>query len=296
MNSTQSNLFSRNPITSFFVLAFALSWIIEVPLALQAHGVLGAHLSFALHYLSGFGPLLAAMVVSFAVSGRKGLDDIFACVAKWRVGAGWWLVAISPLIALVFISIAVRLAQGDTISIAQLGEIERFPPLGIASLPFWIATFGLGEEIGWRGFALPRLQRGRSALTATLILWGLWAFWHTPLFFYMYPLSVLPGLILGLLAGAIVFTWIFNSTGGSVLMTIVWHGLFNYATACNACKTSLTAAVISALVMIWAVVVIFVFKPTNLARASRFTAEHVHGNDAGRDLSTDLEQAPSMPI
>ncbi|MGA9532657.1 MAG: hypothetical protein WBR18_08085, partial [Anaerolineales bacterium] len=95
--------------------------------------------------------------------------------------------------------------------------------------------------------------------------------WHTPLFFYMYPASVLPGLIIGLLAGAIVFTWIFNSTGGSVLMTIVWHGLFNYTTACTACKTSPTAAIISTLVMVWAVVVIVVFKPANMSRRQKVT-------------------------
>ena len=64
-------------------------------------------------------------------------------------------------------------------------------------------TFGLGEETGWRGFALPRLQRGHSALSATLILWALWALWHLPLFFYSYDLSVVPGLTIGLLAGAV---------------------------------------------------------------------------------------------
>lgn len=294
MNSTPHKWFARHPLSSFFVLAFALAWLIEVPLALQARGILNAHLPFGLHYLAGFGPLLAAAVVSYGASGRIGLQRLLGRLLKWRVGWGWWLVALSPLIVLVLISLALRLAHAATLSIDLLGQIDRFPALGIAALPFWIATFGLGEETGWRGFALPRLQRGRSALTATLILWSLWALWHTPLFFYMYPTSVLPGLVIGLLAGAIVFTWIFNSTGGSVLMTIIWHGLFNYTTACSACKTSVSAAAISTLVMIWAVIIILVFKPAQLARAGKtVTVDHSHSTPrSSRD--SQLRRTPTQ--
>lgn len=269
MNTTHTNTLARHPLRSFFVLAFALSWLIEVPLALEARGLLNAHLPFGLHYLAGFGPLLAAALVSYAASGRIELKRLFERLVKWRVGIGWWLVALSPLIALVVISMAMRLAHGEILGIAQLGQIDHFPALGVMALPFWIATFGVGEETGWRGFALPRLQARHNALAATGIIWALWALWHTPLFFYMYPVSVLPGLIIGLLAGAIIFTWIFNSTGGSVLMTILWHGLFNYATACTACKTSVPAAVLSTVVMIWAGIIVLLFRPANLAHVEK---------------------------
>jgi membrane protease YdiL (CAAX protease family) len=135
----------------------------------------------------------------------------------------------------------------------------------------WILTFGIGEETGWRGFALPRLQNGRSAFSATLLLWVFWALWHLPLFFYSYDRSIIPGMLFGLLAGAITFTWLYNSTGGSVLMTAIWHGLFNYTTACTSCKTGLIAAVISTVVMVWAVVVVIWFKPADLAHARKQT-------------------------
>jgi membrane protease YdiL (CAAX protease family) len=135
--------------------------------------------------------------------------------------------------------------------------------LGLVAIPLWILTFGIGEESGWRGFALPRLQKEHSALSATFLLWVFWALWHLPLFFYIYDPDIIPGMLIGLLAGTITFTWLYNSTGGSVLMTAIWHGLFNYTTACTDCKTGLTAAVISTAVMIWAVVIVIWCQPTD---------------------------------
>lgn len=85
-------------------------------------------------------------------------------------------------------------------------------------------AYGFGEETGWRGFALPGLQRDRSALSATLILTAFWALWHAPFFFYRYEfgLGQIVGFFLGLLAGAIWLTCLYNATGGSVLMVAIW--------------------------------------------------------------------------
>jgi len=263
---------ARHPLRTYVALAFGLSWLIEIPLAVQAHGIIDFHLTFGLHYLSGYGPMLAALVVTIGTGGTSAAAELLRRVGRWRVGIGWWLVAISPLLLLIAVSIVSAISGYRVPGIDAMGLVDHFPALGITAPVFWIATFGLGEETGWRGFALPQLQRRHSALTATLILWVAWAAWHTPLFFYMYPLSVLPGLVIGLLAGAIVFTWIFNSTGGSVLMTAIWHGLFNYATACSVCKASTPTAVLSTLVMVTAVLIVLVFKSATLSRLeTRFT-------------------------
>jgi membrane protease YdiL (CAAX protease family) len=255
----------RHPLAAFTLLAYGLSWVVQVPLALQAQDLLMTRIPFALHYLSGFGPLLAAFIITWKISGKQGLRELLGRLTKWRVGLKWWLVAISPLIALILLSLGMELLGHDGPSVAQLGKIDHFPAIGLGTLALWLATFGLGEETGWRGFVLPRLQRGRSALVATVMLWLIWVFWHLPLFFYMYSPAILPGLLLGLLAGAIVFTWIYNSTDGSLLMTVIWHGTYNYTTACSACKTGSTAAVISALVMVWAVLVVVIYKPATLS-------------------------------
>jgi membrane protease YdiL (CAAX protease family) len=150
--------------------------------------------------------------------------------------------------------------------------VDFLPDIGIAAVVLWLLTYGFGEEVGWRGYLLPRLQRGRSAWRATLILWVVWAIWHVPSFFYLHTVSsagTLVGFLLGVLAGAILLTWLYNSCGGSVLIVAVWHGLFDYVTACTECKSGLTAAALSTVVMIWAVVVIPLFKPANLSRQRR---------------------------
>jgi membrane protease YdiL (CAAX protease family) len=175
---------------------------------------------FSLHYLAAYGPMLAAIVVTWLTDGRDGLIDFL-------------------------------------------------PNLGLGALLLWILTFGIGEEIGWRGYALPGLQQGRSALSATVILWAMWALWHVPMFFYLYDVTIVVGFLLGLLAGAITFTWLYNGTGGSILMVAVWHGAFNFTTGCVACKTGVTAAVLSTLVMVWAVVVVILFKPATLSRTDK---------------------------
>jgi membrane protease YdiL (CAAX protease family) len=136
------------------------------------------------------------------------------------------------------------------------------------ALFLWVITYGLGEEIGWRGYALPRMQRGRSALSATLILSALWALWHWPLFFYVLDIAILPMWLLGLTAGTVVFTWLYNSSGGSVLMIILWHGFYDFVTASKAGE-GLGAIVLSAIVMVWAVLAVLLYKPTHLSRREK---------------------------
>ena len=138
----------------------------------------------------------------------------------------------------------------------------------------WLLTFGVGEEIGWRGYALPRLQKNHNALTATLILGAVWAFWHLPAFFYretymaMGVAAGLPLLFMSILAASIVFTWIYNGTRGSLLMVILFHALFDFLSVSKAGGDSV-ATIMSVVVTVWAVLVVILFKPTNLSREQK---------------------------
>lgn len=259
----------RYSLLVFFVLACAISWAIEIPLALRAQGVIHLPIPFGVHYLAAYAPMLAAIIVTGTTNGQEGLRELFARMFKWRVQPVWWLVALAPLVLYALLAVALRWVQGRWPDLAALGQIDFLPNLGVGALLVWFLTFGLGEETGWRGYALPRLQRDRSALSATVILWVFWALWHLPLFFYLYDATILVGFLLGLLAGAITFTWLYNSTGGSILLVAVWHGAFNFVTGCAACKTGTAAAVVSTLVMVWAVVVVVWFKPATLSRADK---------------------------
>jgi membrane protease YdiL (CAAX protease family) len=264
MRST-AYLVKKYPLWAYFIVAYALSWMIEIPLALSAQGSIQTAIPKSLHYLAGYGPMLSAMIVTGLTEGFPGLKKLWSRMVLWRVKPKWWLAAVSPLGLYLFAGTTLWVFQGVQVDLVSMGEVDFLPPLGLAALPLWILTFGIGEETGWRGFVLPRLQEKRSALSATLILWVLWALWHLPMFFFSYQTSVVPGMLMGLLAGSIMFTWLYNSTGGSVLIAAVWHGLFNATTACATCKDGWAAPVLSTAVMVGSVLVVIWCGPKNLS-------------------------------
>jgi membrane protease YdiL (CAAX protease family) len=259
---------SRN-LAVYFILAYAISWVIGIPLALAKQGIIQPVFPEWFHYFVAYGPTLSALIVTWATQGQQGLKELWGRMIKWRVGVIWWLVALSPLIIGFFVALVLNLLTNNRISFSDLGEIHFLPSLGIGAVFLWILTFGLGEEIGWRGYALPRLQKDRNALLATIILASLWALWHLPQFFYLFDISIAIGWIIGLFAGAMIFTWLLNSAEGSILIVAIFHGCFNYITASSA-GNGLLAAIVSTMVMIWAVVVIFLYKPKTLSSKGKF--------------------------
>ncbi len=244
----------QHKLILYFLLSYLLSWCVFVPLALQARGVLSG-LPAWLHLLGAYGPLLAAFLTALAFEGADGARRLLAQMTRWRIGWGWWLAALgSPLLLFGGATLLSNLF-GSPAGWNAFGRVDELPGLGgLAGWAVWMLTFGLGEETGWRGFALPHLQRRYSARTATLILGLLWAAWHAPTFFYNYELSAFSVLAftVSILSGALLLTWLYNSTGGSVLATLVWHGAFNAATAGaeGLVAPIATAAVILAVILI----------------------------------------------
>jgi membrane protease YdiL (CAAX protease family) len=207
--------------------------------------------------------------MTWLTDGWRGLQELGGRLCRWRIRPIWWLAAVLPLLLYAGVAVLSCFAGEQCSNPGVLGQIDHLPDLGIAALPLWVLTFGLGEESGWRGYALPRLQRGRSALSATLLLWLLWAFWHLPMFFYRYEATMVAGFATGLLAGAITLTWLYNSTGGSILAVAVWHGAFNFVTGCSACKNGSTPAILSVLIMVGAVLIVLWFKPATLSHREK---------------------------
>ena len=119
---------------------------------------------------------------------------------------------------------------------------------------------GLGEETGWRGFALPCLQRAQGPLAASLMLVLFWAAWHAPLFwilesFRSFDGATLVGFFLGMACGSILLAWLVNNAGGSVLIAAVWHGTYNLVAATTAAQGTI-AAVVSTFVMAQAIALV----------------------------------------
>jgi len=257
---------------AYVIAAYAISWAIEIPLALKAQGIISSDIPFGIHYLAAFGPFVAGIALTWREGKAEGLRDLLKRALRWRVQPIWWVVAFSPLL-LFFVSwLIMRVFQGFWINPTILGRFDFLPDLGLWAVFIWLATYGLGEETGWRGYLLPRLQRNRSAWSSTVVLWIIWAAWHAPSFFYLHTASspgMLVGFLVGLLAGAVFLTWLYNSTGGSILIVAIWHGLFDYVTACTECKSGLVAALVSTLVMLWAVLVVVIYKSENLSPKAR---------------------------
>ena len=265
----------KHPIITYCILAYAMSWIIVAPLVASAQGFIDVSVPFALHYLNDYAPLSAAIITTAIANGTDGLRELFQRMIKWRAGLGWVLVAaFSPLALFGIATGMVIVGMGEEPpDLSLLGSITYLPYLGGGGWIFWILTAGIGEESGWRGYALPSLQGNMSALSATLIVTLLWVGWHLPRFFYygnymILGFSVLPLAAHGFLALAIVLTWLYNSTRGSILMAALFHGGYNFWDA-SPVDTGFVYDTINALLIIWAVALVVVFRPANLSHKGK---------------------------
>ena len=243
----------------FFVLAYALSWSWVIPLA-AAHEVVRRGAGWPTHLPALLGPAIAAVAVTAWTMGRPGVRDLGARMARWRVPLRWWLAAVSPLVFL-GLGLAAMAAAGQGLPAAgEFGRFSGIPAIGLAGVLLVIFVAALGEETGWRGYALPQLQRRFSPLASSLILAVLWFAWHLPQFLVIatyrdFPPAGYVGMFCGLACGAVVLTWLYNRSGGSILLVAVWHGLYNVVSGTQA-ATGILAAVVSTLIMIQAIVLI----------------------------------------
>lgn len=275
VTSSDSKWLERNALVAYFALAYAITWTVALLLAASYRGWLGLQLPSSAHYLTSYGPLLAAFLVTALTGGAAGVRELVGRMTRWRVGPRWLLFALFSPAALFLVSAVILRAWSDAWpDWRRFGQVAELPSLGwLGGWVFHTLTFGIGEETGWRGFALPRLQRSRSALSATLVLSVFWALWHVPMFLYKedYQAMGIGGSIaffLGMLAGAIVFTWLYNSTGGSVLVVALWHGAYNAAVAS---AEGLVPAMVTAAVVFLAVRAVRVHGLDTLSRLSKHT-------------------------
>jgi len=259
--------FKRNPLIAYFIITFAFSWTVYFTLIAAKYGWTDAQIPQSIHYLASFGPTVAALIVTAVTTGREGLKELWGRIIKWRMGWGYAVFAVfSPIVFFILSMVIARLVKGEWLDARLLGQANYLPYLGIWVLPLWLITFGYGEEIGWRGFALPRLQRTMSVQRATLTLAVVWSLWHTPAFFYLDTFQslggfvIIPGFLVGVFFGAVLLTWLYNGSGGSILAVAVWHALYDLTTASEAGQ-DIVPIVTTACVIAWALYVANTEKP-----------------------------------
>jgi membrane protease YdiL (CAAX protease family) len=237
-------LIDAHPVVTFFVLAYAISWLVWLGPILDPAGPVGT-LGFI---VGGYGPALAALVVTWL-----GSDSVRAWarqIVDWHVAPRWYLAALAvPLLVVALTSVGLAVL-GTSIDPGSLTGRVSLVLVSFVS----IALIGGGnEEPGWRGFALPKLQERYAPVPATLVLGVVWALWHLPLlatgpttfhglasFVELAPTTAVR--ILNIVGVAFVLTWIYNATG-SVLLAILAHTGFNTA---NSTLVPLPLEVISA--------------------------------------------------
>jgi membrane protease YdiL (CAAX protease family) len=231
-----SQLFVRYPIVVGFLLMFALTWPLDLGLAAQSHGLLPFHIPPVLGLFVGYGFVAAALIMTGIGSGTAGIAALLRRLLIWRVGLPWYGVVLFGAAALDLAAIGIHVLLGGALpDFAKPFGRQLVGP----SLNLWVAALifllyqvlANGEEIGWRGYALPRLQARYGALVASLIIGVIWAVWHVPksltagdmhdYSFWFFALQII--------AEAILFTWVYNNTRGSLLIALLFHAALNTA-------------------------------------------------------------------
>ena len=245
-------------LLAYVLLAYALSWAWLLPMAVGGLVVLTGD-GWPTHFPALLGPMVAALLVA---AGTGKLRPLLASMVRVRVPLRWWAVALSPFILLGGVLLVDLVIGTDLPAPAAFAEMSGLPAaLGLAGVALMILLVnGFGEETGWRGFALPLLQRRMSPLSAMLVLAMIWAGWHLPMFFVVnnfrgFSTGTIVGWLLGLTAGSILLGWLYNRSGGSVALVAVWHAGFNLVSA-TAAATGLLAAVVTSAVMAAAVALV----------------------------------------
>lgn len=226
------------PLFSFFVMATLFSWITLTPYILSEWNILPSTKTFTVFFaLNPFiGPALASYIILRTTEGREEWKSLRKSLKPFKACLKWFLFILIGIPAVMFLGI-ILLNGGSLPSFHDLTSsyFVRYPIQFIV-----IFFFGgpLAEEIGWRGYALPRLQARFGALKASLLLGVLWTLWHLPHFltsaqrggpgtglslFYI-NLPIFLGICLSI---TIIMTWVFNHTQGSLFIAVLLHTSIN---------------------------------------------------------------------
>ena len=263
-----AQLMRRHPLVIFFLLAYGLTWAIQIPVAA---GVLEGSGWRAVTWV----PAIAALLAAALTGGRGALRELGSRLVRWRVGWQWYLVVIlGPAAFSLAVAGVYTLLGGSWSEAAPPALLEGpllFLPLFLLILTL---TDGLGEELAWRGFALPRLLTRYNALVASLVLGVIWALWHLPLVWtegnamYQQPVWL---LLVDITAKSVLFTWVFLHTRGSVLIAMLFHGATNlFLVSPEVVSTGDFQVAVLAMVGKWVlVVVVILVAGPGLARGPR---------------------------
>jgi membrane protease YdiL (CAAX protease family) len=217
-----------HPFRIYILLTFLLSWLVWIPLALNDYSLLPVHLDqgivSVLPLLGTLGPALAASLVALRMGGKPAVKELWSQLRRWRVSWTWYAAAVLVFPVLIFVVawIYPLLFLG-----AELPYKNLSPSTFLVTIIFLTVSV-IGEEVGWRGFALPQLQKHWSAFQASVLLGTVHTIWHLPFWTALGELRLFGWTywILSwawVLALTIYLTWVMNNTGNSLFLALLLH-------------------------------------------------------------------------
>lgn len=212
----------------FFISVFAFSWSIWIPVAV-ASGTPGPLHDVAIG-IGAAGPSLAGVACTARAEGRRGLRRLFGSLLSWRLGIRWYLLSLGGPIAVALVAVALHrvVAGGEVGFRLPANTILLVPPALVVGL----LLGPLQEELGWRGFALPHLLERWTSVRASVVLGGVWAGWHLPLYALVGDAQPRPPLwlfLVSVVALSFIYTWFWTRTGGRLLVAVLLHSATNVA-------------------------------------------------------------------
>jgi len=217
-----STILERHPIAAYFVLTFAISWagalVVAAPGLIRSAGISNTT-GIVMFPAMLLGPLASGILMARVTGGREGTKDLFRRIGRWRVGLRWYAVLLIP----------------PTMVLLILSLLERLVSHSFAPNHFWFGIAfgvpaGLCEEIGWTGFAFPKMRARQSALGAAVLLGVLWGMWHLPVINFLgaatphrqFWFAFFLGFAFAMVAMRVLIAWIYSSTN-SVLLAQMMH-------------------------------------------------------------------------
>jgi uncharacterized protein len=216
----------------YFLISYGFSWIVWAPFILDSRQIIEIPFTFLLPIfgpIGTFGPFVAAFLLTYRNDGKSGVVALAIRGFDWKFNKIWWIPILLFWPGLQAIALLLSVVFGG----------ERLPLAIVFSQPWLLIPIFLrgffigsviGEEFGWRGYALDRLQTKWNALVSSLILGLFHAFWHLPLWFVLGPKArTMPFAFFAfnVIAGTIIHTWLYNNTHRSILPAIIFHTFSN---------------------------------------------------------------------
>ena len=278
---------------AFLGLTLALSWFVfwgplalfKIPTISFVSDVKGSSWAIALYLIGGFVPSLLAIFLTWKKEGASGMRLLGRRMIQFKLGWRWYGYTLLIVIAGTAGQLIINKLIGNTFNgILFLAQLGSFLPLLILG--------PLSEEIGWRGYALERLQTRWNALTSSLMVGLVWGLWHLPLFFMVgtsqHELGIpFIGFLVGMMANSIFYTWLYDNTKQSLWSAILLHWLYTYAAQVlfsGVTRSPLYNWLESLPYVVMAFVLVLIWKPQTLSRPQKTLGYTDNKSDSSDDV------------